>query len=121
MKRARAKWGADFDPYRHFDLDYVVVNPNMDPLIRPFEILKQEGEDIVLKTGFGATIRRSADFPMPHFDSFSVSEPEQMADFAFDDPAAPVAEVAVAQVRAQEDRDAVDPAHRARACERLRW
>jgi len=89
LKRARGKWGADFDPYRHFDLDYVVVNPNMDPRIQPFQVLKQEGEDIVIKTGFGATIRRSRDFPMPHFDEFSVKTPEQMADFGFDDPSDP--------------------------------
>lgn len=89
MKRARAKWGADFDPYRHFDLDYIVMNPNMDPRIRPFEVLERNGEDILVKTGFGATIRRSGDKPMPHYDSFSVTAPEQMADFEFDDPADP--------------------------------
>ncbi|MBI4026950.1 MAG: hypothetical protein HY360_18335 [Verrucomicrobia bacterium] len=57
LKRARARWGADFDPYRHFDLDYIVITPNMDPRIQSFQILKQEGEEILLKTGFGATIR----------------------------------------------------------------
>lgn len=87
LERCRALWGGDFDPYRAFDLDYVVINPNMDPRIRPFEILSQAGEDIVLRTGFGATIRRSGNKPMPHFESFSITRPEQMADFAFDDPA----------------------------------
>jgi len=89
LKRCKARWGNDFDPYRHFDLDYIVITPNMDPQIRPFEILCQDGEDVVLRTGFGATIRRRGDLPMPHFESFSVSEPEQMADFEFDDPADP--------------------------------
>ena len=89
VKQCRQKWGADFDPHRHFDLDYVVVNPNMDPRIRPFEILLEEGEDVVVKTGFGATIRRRSDLPMPHYDAFSVTRPEEMADFGFDDPAAP--------------------------------
>jgi len=88
MKACRRKWGEEFDPYRHFDLDYVIVSPNMDPRIQPFEIL-EEGEDVVVKTGFGATIRRRSDLPMPHFEGFSVKRPEEMADFGFDDPAAP--------------------------------
>ena len=89
LKRCRQKWGAGFDPYRHFDLDYIVINPNMDPRIQPFEVLKEKGEDIVLRTGFGATIRRSGDKPMPSYESFSVQRPEQMADFGFDNPADP--------------------------------
>jgi hypothetical protein len=89
MKRCREKWGDDFDPYRHFALDYVVVTPNMDPRIQSFQILEQRGEDIVVKTGFGATIRRSGEAPMPSYESFSVKSPEQMADFGLDDPADP--------------------------------
>ena len=89
LKRCKELWGDDFDPYYAFDLDYTVVNPNMDPRIQPFEVLSQSGEDIVLKTGFGATIRRSGDKPMPHFEAFSVTCPEQMADFALFNPADP--------------------------------
>jgi len=89
LNRCKSKWGADFDPYRHFELDYIVINPNMDPHIQPFEILHKTGQDIVVKTGFGATIRRSGDFPMPRFEAFSVNRPEEMAEFAFDDPADP--------------------------------
>ncbi len=89
LLRCKAKWGPDFDPYRHFDLDYVTVVPNMDPRIQPFEVISQDGDDIVVKTGFGATIRRSGRLPMPHFDSFSVQQPEGMAGFVFDDPADP--------------------------------
>jgi hypothetical protein len=87
LKRCRAVRGADFDPYRYYDLDYIVITPNMDPRIQPFEIVEQTGEDIVVKTGFGATIRRSGEAPMPHYDAFSVTQPEQMADVALDDPA----------------------------------
>ncbi|HEY3416357.1 MAG TPA: uroporphyrinogen decarboxylase family protein [Armatimonadota bacterium] len=89
LLRCQAQWGANFDPYRYFDLDYVVVCPNMDPRIQPFEMLEEHGEDIVVKTGFGATIRRRGAAPMPHFEAFSVDCPEAMADFAFDDPADP--------------------------------
>lgn len=86
LKQYRAKFGAAFDPYRHFDLDYVVVTPNMDPQIRRFEVLRQEGDDITIRTGFGATIRRTGDAPMPRYEAFSVAEPEGMADFEFDAP-----------------------------------
>jgi hypothetical protein len=61
----------------------------MDPKIQPFEVVEQNGEDIVVKTGFGATIRRRSDLPMPHYEAFSVAQPEDMAAFAFDDPADP--------------------------------
>ena len=89
LEKCKAKWGAGFDPYRHFDLDYVVITPNMDPRIQPFEIIEETGTDIVVKTGFGATIRRSGTKPMPHFEAFSVTRPEEMEHFGFDDPADP--------------------------------
>ena len=85
----RRKLGDDFDPYRHFDLDYTVITPNMDPEIRPFEIIEQSGKEIVLRTGFGATIRRLRGAPMPRYEVFSVNRPEEMAGFELDDPADP--------------------------------
>ncbi len=88
-RRCQAKWGEGFDPYRHFDLDYVVVNPNMDPHIQPFEIVERTDQDVVVKTGFGATIRRRGDLPMPSYEAFSVNDAAEMADFGFDDPADP--------------------------------
>ena len=81
------KWGNDFDIHRYFDLDYIVITPNMDPHIKPFEILSQKGEDIIIKTGFEATVRRSGTAPMPHFEEFSVKQPEDMAKFMFDEAA----------------------------------
>ncbi|MDR1042747.1 MAG: hypothetical protein LBL54_02455 [Clostridiales Family XIII bacterium] len=89
MKRAKEAWGDDVDMYRKFDLDYIVVNPNMDPIIRDFELVSREGEDVRLKTGFGATVLRKRDLPMPHYDEFSVKMPDDMAGFEFepaDDP-----------------------------------
>jgi len=86
LKRCKAKYGEDFDPYRHFDLDYVVITPNMDPKIQPFEVVEQKGEDVVVKTGFGATLRRRSDLPMPHYEDFSVKRPEEMEAFTFDPP-----------------------------------
>jgi uroporphyrinogen decarboxylase len=87
MIKSKQKFGEDFSPYRAYDLDYIVMNPNMDPKIQQFEILDDDGEYTHLRTGFGATIKRSAAAAMPHFDSFSVETPEDMALFKFDDPA----------------------------------
>ena len=85
--KCQEKWGKDFDIYRHFDLDYITITPNMDPHIKPFEILMEKDEDIIVKTGFEATIKRSGTAPMPHYETFSVKSPEEMAGFEFDDPA----------------------------------
>jgi len=84
LQECRRRWGETFDPYRYFDLDYVVINPNMDPHIQSFEVLEEKGESIVVRTGFGATIRRSGTAPMPHYESFSIGTPEEMAAFMFD-------------------------------------
>jgi len=84
LLKAKEKWGQDLDIYRKFDLDYIVLNPNMDPVIRDFEILEDDGVNIKLRTGFGATVRRSGSAPMPHFDSFSVSKPEDMEKFVIE-------------------------------------
>jgi uroporphyrinogen-III decarboxylase len=58
----------------------------MDPKIGPFEVVEQTGEEIVVKTGFGATIRRLGDAPMPRYETFSVTRPEEMAEVEFDAP-----------------------------------
>ena len=89
LKREKALRGEGFDPYRHYDLDYVVVSPNMDPKIQPFEVLYDDGVHTALRTGFGATIRRTATAPMPSFEKFLVEKPEDMAAYAFDDPLDP--------------------------------
>lgn len=89
LKKYRDRLGDEFDPYRHFDLDYIVITPNMDPKVQPFEVVAETQTDITVKTGFGATIRRSGDAPMPRYETFSVGEPEEMADFEFDPAADP--------------------------------
>jgi len=84
FKNAQKVYGNDFDPYRTFDLDYIVINPNMDPIIMDFEVLSEEGEDVTIRTGFGAIAMRRANIPMPHFNDFSVSDPEQLANFVIE-------------------------------------
>src|SRR3972149_12253560 len=54
----------DVDPYVHYDLDWIVTFPNMDPHIKSFEIIKEDEEEGLVKTGFATTIRKRFDFPM---------------------------------------------------------
>jgi len=88
IRRARAelKAGDDFDPYRYWDLDVVVINPNMDPHIVGIQVLEDTTERKVVKTGFGATIERRGAYPMPKFLDFDTKTYEQMEALEFDDP-----------------------------------
>lgn len=76
----------DADPYEYYDLDWIVTIPNMDPWIRPFEILKDTQEEVVVKTGFGAVLRKRFDFPMPEMVDWEVDSFEKLERVEFDDP-----------------------------------
>ena len=88
LRRAKRELGKDdsFDPYRHWDLDMVVINPNMDPHITGIDILENTPERKVVRTGFGAVIERLHTYPMPHYADFDTKTFEQMDAFRFDDP-----------------------------------
>jgi hypothetical protein len=76
----------DTDIYRHYDLDWMNFNPNLDPHIKPFEILVENSEEIVVRTGFEAVIQKMLEYPMPAFLKFETDTIEKMAAFQFDDP-----------------------------------
>ena len=78
---------ADTDPYYHYDLDFIVTVPNMDPHVRPFETIREDDEEVVVKTGFETTIRKRFDLPMPEQVSWETDTIEKMEAFEFDDPA----------------------------------
>lgn len=88
ISRWRSELGlpADADIYRHYDLDWICITPNMDPHIKPFEVLHQSEDDIILRTGFEATIRKKLGTQMPYFESFATNDLEKMAAFRFDPP-----------------------------------
>jgi len=88
LRRWRREFGlaADADIYRYYDLDWQVTIPNMDPRIRPFEILKRNDEEVVVRTGFGAVIRKRLDLPMPAFAGFETDTIEKLEALEFDDP-----------------------------------
>ncbi len=77
---------AGTDIYKYYDLDWQVTIPNMDPHIKPFEILKQDEEEVIVRTGFEAVIRKKFADPMPAFLKFETDTVEKMAAFQFDDP-----------------------------------
>ncbi len=81
-----ADLGEGFDPYRHWDLDMIVINPNMDPHLEGIEVIEQTPDRTVVRTGFGCTIEVHNDCPMPRYQEFETQSYEQMEEFRFDDP-----------------------------------
>ena len=74
------------DIYRYYNLDWMQFNPNLDPHIKPFEIIHENDEEVVVRTGFEALIRKKLAYPMPDFLSFETDTIEKMESFQFDDP-----------------------------------
>jgi uroporphyrinogen decarboxylase len=79
----------DASPYAYYDLDWIVTTPNMDPFIRPFETIRENEQEVVVKTGFLATLRKRFDFPMPEYSAFDIDTIEKLQQLEFDDPADP--------------------------------
>ena len=77
---------ADANPYYHYDLDWIVTVPNMDPWIRPFETLRETPEEVVVKTGFGAIMHKHFEFPMPEMRAWETDTFEKLERAEFDDP-----------------------------------
>src|SRR5512145_720766 len=75
----------NFDPYRHWDLDMIVINPNMDPHITGIQVLEESPDRKVVRTGFGATIEMHESCPMPAYREFSTETWEQIESLRFDD------------------------------------
>ena len=88
IQRWRKELGlpADANPYYHYDLDWIVTVPNMDPWIRPFETLKEDAEEVVVKTGFGAIMHKHFEFPMPEMRAWETDTFEKLEVAQFDDP-----------------------------------
>ncbi len=74
------------EPYTYYDLDWIVTNPNLDPTIRSFETIRENEIEVVVKTGFGATLRKRFDFQMPEFMAFDIDTIEKLQAFEFEDP-----------------------------------
>ena len=79
----------DANPYYHYDLDWIVTVPNMDPWIRPFETLRETAEEVVVKTGFGAIMHKHFAFPMPEMHAWETDTFDKLEHAEFDDPRDP--------------------------------
>jgi uroporphyrinogen decarboxylase len=76
----------DADPYQYYDLDWIITIPNLDPHIKSFEVIKENEEEIIVRTGFEAVIEKKYASPMPAFLKFETDTLEKLAAFQFDDP-----------------------------------
>ncbi len=76
----------DANPYYHYDLDWIVTVPNMDPQIRSFETVREDDQEVVVVTGYGAVMRKKFDFPMPEFIAWETDSIEKLESFPFDSP-----------------------------------
>jgi hypothetical protein len=79
----------DANPYYYYGLDWIVTVPNMDPWIRPFETLKEDTEEVVVKTGFGAVMHKHFEYPMPEMRTWETDSLEKLERCVFDDPRDP--------------------------------
>ncbi len=88
LERWRADLGlpAGTDIYKYYDLDWTVTIPNLDPHIKRFEVLREDENEVVVRTGFEAIIRKKLADPMPAFLHFETDTMEKVAAFQFDDP-----------------------------------
>jgi uroporphyrinogen decarboxylase len=88
LERWRREFGLapDTDIYRYYDLDWVQMNPNMDPHIRAFETLSEDETQVTVKTGFEAVLQKRFDLPMPAFLRFETDTIEKLDAFQFEDP-----------------------------------
>jgi len=77
------------DVYDYYDLDWIVTTHNMDPHIKDFEILHENEEEVLVRTGFEAVLRKKFADPMPEFVRFETDTIEKTEAFEFDDPTDP--------------------------------
>jgi uroporphyrinogen decarboxylase len=75
----------DANPYYYYDLDWIVTVPNMDPFIRTFETIRENNEEVIVKTGFNAFMRKKFDAVMPEFMDFETNTIEKLESLVFDD------------------------------------
>ena len=84
--QSELKLSADSDPYYYYDLDWIVVNPNMDPHIKTFKTIFENQDEVHVETGYEVIMRKRMDLPMPEMMKWNVDTIEKLLDFKFDDP-----------------------------------
>ena len=87
--RAELELPEDANPYYYYDLDWIATVPNMDPWIRPFETIRETADEVVVKTGYGAVMRKLFSCPMPEFIGWETDTLEKLEAAQFDAPGDP--------------------------------
>jgi hypothetical protein len=77
----------DATPLSHYDLDWTVITPNLDPWIRPFEVMRESPDEVIVRTGFGATVHKRFAHPMAEMRAWDTDTFEKLERAEFDDPA----------------------------------
>jgi len=80
--------GKNISIYEYYDLDLLVINPNMDPQIEKPEIIKHNEKEIIYKSGWGSVVKMSFanGAAMPGYLDFSIKSADDYKKFKFYDP-----------------------------------
>ncbi|MEW8958020.1 MAG: uroporphyrinogen decarboxylase family protein [Moorella sp. (in: firmicutes)] len=81
--------GQDVFIYDYYDLDILVVSPNMDPRVMRSRFIEKNDEYMIYETGWGSIIKRQVEAPMPMFLEFGIKSAAEYEKFEFDDPLDP--------------------------------
>src|SRR3990172_8063445 len=83
LERWRKEKGlpGDTDIYKYYDLDWIVTIPNMDPHIKDFEVIRENDEEVVVRTGFEAILRKKFADAMTVFVEFETDTIEKVGAF----------------------------------------
>ena len=77
---------ADADIYKYYDMDLALAVPKSDPKLKSFELIERTSDYIIFKSGFGCTIKKVFNAPMPQFLDFSIKSADEYERFELDDP-----------------------------------
>lgn len=72
--------------YYYYDMDMMVISPNMDPKKKSFELIEKGDNYIIWKSGFGCILKKVDYSPMPIYLDFSLKSKDDYKNYEFDDP-----------------------------------
>lgn len=76
----------DTDIYKFYDMDLVIVIPKTDPKLKSFKIIEKTKDYIIFKSGYGCTVKKVFNAPMPQFIDYSIKSADDYEKFELEDP-----------------------------------
>ena len=76
----------DANIYYYYDMDMMVISPNIDPKKKSYELIEKGSNYIVWKSGYGCILKKVDYSPMPMYLDFSLKSPNDYKNYEFDDP-----------------------------------